>query len=387
MTSFLERLLSSRRLLAFIAAALLANLAAVGWLAVQSYLHYRNRFVEQAEEELVSGHLDRGIAALQAHLRLYPADSGVSTRLDAVIQDYRAQLLERTEAAINVDDRISAVGALKQYILLTPGDAAAQIRLAGLYEDSGNRESAEQIYRRVLARSALQSTDPGTWSRARTRLFKLVNTWANELKQRADALDEQGDSSSSAALYEQVIALRARNPALDTHTLDRTLALEALDAVVARRALALWHSGVAPGPAALQTRFDKSLASSSAAPAAFLADRVAARRTRLSDLIWETGDMAVAREDWRGAVDAYNTARQLRPVEENNQWHDLNLAALRYNQALAEFMLGNYSVSVQHLEELARDTPEYEHTKVSTLLGRARAANAGAQDAGSQSPN
>jgi tetratricopeptide (TPR) repeat protein len=354
------------------AVLLLLNFAALGWLGLQQYSRHQQRFVTQADTLLVQGDVNGALQALRLHLDRYPEDADAVQRLQRIEHERLQGLLAEAEELLKVDDRAGAVAALKSYLSLAPADSRTRIRLARLYEDLGVRDAAERMYRLILSEPALEDTDPATFDDARRRLHRLVNGWANELKRRADALTGGGDHDAADRLYAEVIELRARNPALDTDTPDRLLALRAFDSTVAARRYAAWLGGRGTAPEDdFSTPFDAALGRRAGNPALFLAERRAERRRMLSDQIWALADRRFGEEDWQSARDAYIAAIESRPLEADPD-HDLSLAALRFNLALSEYRLERYAEALARFEYLAAHTPEYERNRVVQLLADTR---------------
>jgi len=350
---------------ALLLAALLLNFAAIGWLAQQQYARHGNRFVTLADNRALEGDLDAAITAFNLHLEHYPGDGSVRERLETARLERDAQLRQRVAARLALADRIGAISALADFIVLHPGDGEARLRMGDLLTESGDLAGSEGVYRRIMADPQLGEE---TREFARRRTYLLVNRRANELKREADRLLATGNLAEPATLYEQVIALRARNPALELGGTDRTLAMAALDAVIASRAFALWLGKTTSDPVTeLATPFDTELAIASTEHGIFLAERMRTRKTRLSNLIWDWADQRRAGQQWEEAELAYRVAMTIRESMAENS-HDLSLAALNYNLAYAEFAQGKYARAHDRLTRLKAATPEYDRNLVMNLM-------------------
>lgn len=359
------------RLLAILCVLLAANLGVMSWLAWQHWQGHRDRFLEQAESHLVAGRPEAALRALSLHLEHHPGDREAEERRAALEVQYNQFLLADARRRLAADDRAGAVAAFKGYLARVPDDRKVQLELAKLYEKLGAEDEAELAYRRIVQGKA-RGADAAAVDQARHRLFRLVNERANGLKRRADALASQKKYEEALPLYDQVIALRARNPALDTATPDRTLAVRAFDAVVARRAFVAWQARLTEDPRSeLASRHDAELAPGDRNPAAFRLEREEVRRSMLSDLFWEQGDRLFESEEWEGAIRAYRQASRFRPGQAAGG-HDLDLAALEYNLAYSEFRAGRAQAALERLERLATEIPGYDRVNVNTLRQRIR---------------
>ena len=356
----------SPRLIALLCVLLGANLAVMSWLAFEGWRGQRDRFLVAADAYLATGRMEEAMRSIDLHLQQHPQDGEAAQRREELEAVYRSELLKEARARLDTDDRAGAVAAFKQYLERAPDDFAVRLELGELYQKLGAEEEAERLFRQV-ADGAARGAAPGTVATARDRLFKLVNARANALKRRADTLAGQSKFEAALPLYDQVIALRARNPALETRTPDRLMAVQAFDAAVAKRAFVASRAGVAGNAAdELTSRYDERLAPPDRAPGAFLLQRQQSRRTMLSDLYWELGDAHFEEEQWEAAEEAYVKAVNIRP-ERRGPGHDLDAAALQYNLAFSAFRAGRPQAALERLDRLASEVPEYDRINVNTL--------------------
>ena len=87
------------------------------------------------------------MALLVAALTILVSGSYASFR---AVQWYGDRFLREAEAQLNIDDSEGAIGALRSHLLNNPGDAQTKVSLAWLLGESGDIESAQRIYVRIL---------------------------------------------------------------------------------------------------------------------------------------------------------------------------------------------------------------------------------------------
>jgi len=341
------------------------NLAAMSWFGYHWYGHYRNRYLERAEQALIDGHRAVAIRAFSAHLRRHPEDQASAERLKQLRQEYRRRYLDQADAHLKLGDQVAAIDEYRQHIEHYPDDYDAQLKLAKLYEQLNINDSAESLYRQLI--KELDGSGSRVEALARQRLLRHINEWANGIKREADRLFEQGDYEAAAGEYARVISLRSRNPALFHDNAQSLRAMSALNNVIAKRAFSLWRAGGADvDDMALTCPQDQDIFTGKGRNGRPPADVMRQRRIMLSNFFWDYADRLFDREQWRQAGDMYATAREMRAAA-NDGSEDPNTPTLLFNYALSEYRAGNAGEALNALQRIQRDYAYHEKAAVRQL--------------------
>ena len=60
---------------------LLLNLCVISWLGYHWYQHYKNRYLDRAEQAFITGDQETAIRALTSQVTTYPGDTASAARL------------------------------------------------------------------------------------------------------------------------------------------------------------------------------------------------------------------------------------------------------------------------------------------------------------------
>ncbi len=340
------------------------NLGLMAWLGFYWYGHYRNRYLDQAEQAAIEGDTAVAIRAYRTHLRHRPSDADAAGILQQLEKEYRTRFLEKAEAHLKVGDQVAAIGEYRSHIEHYPGDHEVQLKLAKLYEQLGINDSAESIYRGII--KDLEGSGGRIEAIARERLLRHVNSWANDIKRRADKLFLAGEFEAAAGEYAKVIRLRSRNPALVHEGVGNRRAVAALNNVIAKRAFSLWRSGredalrselVSPQDARVFAEKNRD----GRPPAEVMRQR----EVMLANLFWDYADRQFEAEHWQSAADLYRRTLQMRLQAQGGE--DPNTPTLLFNYALSEYRAGNPDPALDALERIQRDYAYHEKAAVRQL--------------------
>lgn len=344
---------------------LLLNLCVIAFFGYQWLLHYRNRFLDKADQALIAGDRAAAIQALTRQTQTYPRDKAAAVRLKALKLEYSRRFLDAAEAGLRVGDKVAAIDAYQQQIRHYPQDYQARLKLARLYTELGIYDEAESVYRNML--DGIAADDP-LHAAANGRLFRLIVGWSNRIKKEADEYFEQGDFPAALAGYEKVEALRARNPALDATGTDRTLAVRAFNNIVARRAFTLWRMGRVANPSGeLVTDYDVKVFATGRNGGQIPPAVYSQRRSMLSNFFWDFADDLFTQEKWGEAADMYARAEQLRNGMSGGGT-DPNTPVLLLNYALSRYRAGENIAAYRTLVRINREFPYHEKARVEELL-------------------
>jgi tetratricopeptide (TPR) repeat protein len=344
---------------------LLLNLCVIAFFGYQWLLHYRNRFLDKADQALIAGDKAAAIQALTRQTQTYPQDQAAAARLKTLQEEYRRRYLDAAEAGLRVGDKVAAIDAYQQQIRHYPQDYQSRLKLAQLYTDLGIYDEAESVYRNML--DAVAGDDP-LHAATNGKLFRLIVGWSNGIKKEADAYFARDDFPDALAGYEKVEALRARNPALDTRGTDRTLAIRAFNNIVARRAFTLWRMGRVADPSReLVTDYDAKIFTGGRRGGRIPPTIYSQRRGMLSNFFWDYADELFRQEKWGEAADMYARAEQLRNGAQGGET-DPNTPVLLLNYALSRYRAGDNIAAYRTLERINREFPYHEKARVEQLL-------------------
>ena len=344
---------------------LLLNLGLVSWLGHGWYTRYANRYLDQAEQALIAGDQATALRALQAHVRLHPEDQASAGRLRTLQAEHARRYLDQARARLRVNDRVGAIAAYQEQVKQYPEDYRAQLELARLYADLGSNDSAEAVYRGIVAHAP---ADSGVRRLADRRLFRLLVEWSNGIKKDADSSFYHGDLQAALAGYDKVLNLRARNPALASKTSDRVLALRAYNSIIARRAYTLWRLGQAREPAAeLDSDYDATVFADGGHPGRLAPEMRRQRQVMLSNFFWDDADARFNAHDWKQAAALYDKALQLRG-RASPDTPDPNTPTLLQDYALSLYRAGDAAAAYPLLQRLRREFPYHEQARVKELL-------------------
>lgn len=346
---------------------LLLNLGAVSWLGWQWYDHYRHRFLDRADQALISGDRETAIRALSGEVEHYPADADAAARLKQLQQQYRQRFLKQATDSLRTGDKVGAIAAYRKQIRAYPEDYITRMKLARLYAAVGSNEEAESVYRGIM--DSLKPDD-NLYKAASRYLFRLIVAWSNRLKREADMRFDQGDYAGALVGYDKVITLRARNPALHAASADQRLALGAYNNVIARRAFTLWRQGTTARPGReLTSDYDKQVFDSSGRvpPQVYIQ-----RETMLSNLFWDYADEMYRQKNWDKAADMYRRTESMRRTINAGE-SDPDTPSLLQNYALSLYHGGDNATAYKVLQRLQRDYPWHNKGQVSELLEEVKA--------------
>jgi TolA-binding protein len=351
--------------LRIIALLLLLNLGVFSWLAYQWHYHYKNRYLDEAEQALIAGDQETAIRALSSQIKTYPGDKASAARLKKLEASYEHRYLDEARAMLRINDKVGAIAVYQEHIKHYPDDYRGQLELAQVYVDLGSNDAAESLYRGILDNADSKSR---IYKSAGRRLFRLIIDWSNAIKKGADKSFEKGDFRAALAGYDKVLNLRARNPALAAITADRVLAVRAYNNIIARRAFTLWRLGEVQDPVReLASDYDAQVFAAEGhggkvAPAVY--DQ---RRIMLSNYFWDYADVLFQEKNWKLAADNYNTALKLRN-EASHGDTDPNTPTLLLDQALSLYHAGEIVTAYRSLVRINREFPYHEKARVSALL-------------------
>jgi len=344
---------------------LLLNLCVISWLGYQWHDHYKNRYLNEAEQALIAGDQGSAIRALTSQIKTYPGDRASAARLEELKASYERRYLVDARARLRINDKVGAIAAYQEHIKQYPDDYRARLELAQVYVDLGSNDAAESLYRGILDNAGEKTP---VYRVAGRKLLRLIVTWSNAIKKDADKSFEKGDFRAALSGYDKVLNLRARNPALATKTPDRVLAVRAYNNIIARRAFTLWRLGEVKDPAReLASDYDTQVFAAEGrggkvAPAVY--DQ---RRIILSNFFWDYADALFKGKNWKLAADNYDTALKLR----NRASHgdaDPNTPTLLLDYAISMYRAGDLVTAYRSLVRINRDFPYHEKVRVSELL-------------------
>jgi tetratricopeptide (TPR) repeat protein len=345
---------------------LLLNLCVISWLGYQWHYHYRNRYLDEAEQALIAGDQGSAIRALTSQIRAYPGDRASAARLEELKASYERRYLDDARARLRINDRVGAIAAYQEHIKHYPDDYRGQLELAQVYVDLGSNDAAESLYRGILDNADAKSRIHKSAGR---KLFRLIVDWSNTIKKDADKSFEKGDFRAALSGYEKVLNLRARNPALATMTPDRVLAVRAYNNIIARRAFTLWRLGELKDPVReLASDYDPRVFAAEGrggkvAPAVYNQ-----RRIILSNFFWDYADALFKGKNWKPAADNYDTALKLRNQASHGD-ADPNTPTLLLDYAISMYRAGDSVTAYRSLVRIKRDFPYHEKARVEELLG------------------
>ena len=344
---------------------LLLNLCVISWLGYHWYQHYKNRYLDRAEQAFITGDQETAIRALTSQVTTYPGDTASAARLGELKAAFEHRYIDEARSRLRINDKVGAIAAYQEHIKHYPDDYQARLELAQVYVGLGSNDAAESLYRGILDNAEANSP---VYRVAGRKLFRLIVTWSNAIKKNADKSFGKGDFNSALAGYDKVLNLRARNPALATMTPDRVLAVRAYNNIIARRAFTLWRMGEVKDPSReLASDYDVQAFAAEGrggkvAPAVY--DQ---RRVILSNFFWDYADALFKGKDWKQAAAMYSDALTLRN-EVSPEEPDPNTPTLLLDYALSLYHAGDYVTAYRILVRVNREFPYHEKVRVKELL-------------------